>query len=192
MLISLVRLIKYYESIIILYQNGYGEPANCILRSVFEGILWMRWSLINEENASLYFNSGKNEMIKIAQKLTAKGLTCFEGSTEQEEIRGKLKKELEKYSFKNWSKMAEAVGLYNVYLNVYPMLSAMAHGNFLFLGERIETKKISFEPDNFNILPFLGLACMFYRDAFNLTNEFIKNKKIFPLDEYGLFLTLGK
>ena len=70
------------------------------------------------------------------------------------------------------------------------MLSAMSHGNFIFLGERSENKKISFEPDNLNILPFLGIANMLYTDSYKLAEQFIKENKIYPLTEYEKFLKL--
>ena len=192
LMICLARIIKYIDSIILLFHNGYGEPASCIIRSVFEGVLWMRWSLISVDNANFYFNSGKNEAMKMAQKLASRGLMYFEGTDNQKHIMELLEKELTNSSYKSWSQMARACGLSNVYFSVYPLLSAMAHGSFMFLGERLDKKSMSVDPDNYNILPFIGLARMFYRDAFNLTYDFIHNNKIHPLDEYGLFLSLGK
>jgi Family of unknown function (DUF5677) len=186
--VCLTRIIKYIEAFIILVKKGYGEPANCILRSVFEGVLWMRWSLISVENATIYFNSGKTEINKMMDKLIKGNL--IPKVYNNEEINKRIKKNSLGVPFPSWKTMADDVGLANYYLTVYPMLSAMSHGNFIFLGERSENKKISFEPDNLNILPFLGIANMLYTDSYKLAEQFIKENKIYPLTEYEKFLKL--
>ena len=184
----MARIIKYYEAYLILVKKGYGESSNCILRSIFEGILWMRWSLINIDNATIYFNSGKTEINNMIETLMKENLVP--DSYNGEAIQTKITENKLDVKFPSWKKMARDVGLINFYLIVYPMLSAMSHGNFIFFGERIEEKTISIEPDNKNILPFLGIADILYTDAFNLTEQFILENKIYPLDQYEIFLKL--
>lgn len=188
--ISMVRIIKYIDSYLILVKKGYGEPANCILRSIFEGILWMRWSVMSRENAMIYFDSGKTELNNMVVNLIHEGLIpCI---YDKEELKTKIKKRYINVSFPSWKKMARDVGLINFYKTVYPMLSAMSHGSYIFFGERINEKKLSTEPDNKNILPFLGIANILYTDAFKLLEQFILENKIYPLTEYEYFLKLKK
>jgi len=51
--IDLVRVIKFFDAYLLLVRNGYGEPAACLIRSIYETDLWMRWSLISRENAEI-------------------------------------------------------------------------------------------------------------------------------------------
>jgi Family of unknown function (DUF5677) len=186
--VCLARIIKYFEAYLILVKKGYGEPSNCILRSIFEGILWMRWSLINNDNAIIYFNSGKTEINNMIKTLMKENLVP--DNYNGEAIQKKIAENKLDVKFPSWKKMSQDVGLLNFYLTVYPMLSAMSHGNFIFFGERIEEKEISIEPDNKNILPFLGIADILYTDAFKLVEQFILENKIYPLDQYEIFLKL--
>lgn len=186
--ICLFRIIKYFEAYLILVKKGYGEPGNCLLRSIFEGILWMRWSLISIENAAVYFNSGKTEINNMLKTLLKENLVL--NSFNKDELLKNINSNKLNVKFPTWKEMASDVGLINFFITVYPMLSAMSHGNFIFFGERIEEKKLSIEPDNKNILPFLGIANILYTDSFKLTENFILENKVYPLDEYELFLKL--
>ncbi len=183
--ISLARILKYTDAFLLLVRNGYGEPAACLLRSVFEGYLWIRWSLLSAENAQTYFDSGKGEGIRLLEKLISRGL--FEARDrssgkvpDKDLIRTMLKDELKGSRPPKWDDMAKQAGLSDIFVLIYPMLSGMAHGSLLFLGERMERGTVSPDANWDSIEPFLPMAHNLVLDSLRVTEHWILHRENQP------------
>ena len=187
--ISLTRILKYAEAFVLLGRSGYGEPAACLLRSVFEGYLWIRWSVLSQENAEAYFNSGKGEGIRMLDKLIGRGLVAIKNRISgeipsPELIQAMLKDELKGSLAPAWVKMAKDADLSDLFALIYPILSGMAHGSLLFLGERMERATVSPDANWDNIGPFLPIANNLMLDSFRVTERWIRQREVEPLPSW--------
>jgi len=86
--------------------------------------------------------------------------------------------------FPKISKMAEDVGFEKLHKLIYPMLSAMSHGNFMQLLERSLIKEIDFMPDELNIKPFLPIAYNLLNDCYLVCSEWIIDRVKHPAPDY--------
>jgi len=182
--ICLIRVVKYFESYLLLAKSGYGEPAACILRSVFEALIWMRWSLIEYKNAEIYFNSSKSEAIRMTEKILSKNLAKIKNAPDPDKVKRLLKDIVKQYKFPDWEKMAKDSGLGDLYTLIYPVLSAMSHGSMMFFGSRLEKRELSPEPDCDNIIEFIPIANNVFRDCYLVSEEWILNGKRHPVPDY--------
>lgn len=182
--ISLIRVVKYFESYLLLAKNGYGEPAACILRSIFEALIWMRWSLIDYKNAEIYFNSSKGEAIRMMEKILSKNLAKIKNAPDPDKVKRLLKDIVKQYKLPNWEKMSKDSGLGDLYTLIYPVLSAMSHGSMMFFGSRLEKRKLSPEPDCDNIIEFISIANNVFRDCYLVSEEWILDGKLHPVPDY--------
>lgn len=183
---SLIRVIKYFDAYLLLTKNGYGEPAACILRSIFEANIWMRWSLIKPENAERYFNSWKKDAAKTMRKLIEFGLGRISGPNvpAQEEIQKMLKECETENAYPRWQSMAKDSGLEVLFTSIYPVLSAMSHGSWLSVFERTGKDGLSPFPDNLNIEPFIGIARDTLIDCYSVCEQWIIHKQLHPPEDY--------
>jgi Family of unknown function (DUF5677) len=180
LLLQLFRVIKYFDAYLMLAKNGYGEPAVNLLRSVFESSLWMRWIIINEDNANKYFNASKGEAIRIMQKLIGRGLATIKNSPDPELTKKMLNDEARNNILPKWEQISDETGMKDMYVLIYKFLSAMSHGSLLFLGERIINKTLSPNSDYDNIESFIAIANNLLRDCFLVSKIWIVEKKIRP------------
>jgi len=178
LLLSLSRIIKYFDAYLLLSKNGFGEPGITLLRSLFEASLWMRWILISKENAQKYFDSSKGEAIRIAQRNYGRGLLKIENAPEPEIIKKMLEDEAKKYILPKWEDITKDTGMMDLYVLVYKMMSAMSHGTFLFLGEKFMDQRVSPDPDYKNIEPFYEIANNLLRDCYIVAEMWIEENKI--------------
>jgi len=178
LLFSLARVCKYFDAYLVLAKSGYGEPSVNLLRSIFEASLWMRWILISKENAERYFNASKGESIRIAQVNIGRGLAKINKMLDPELIKKMLADEAKNNYLPDWKDLAKETGMGDLYALTYKFMSAMIHGTFLSLGERIIGQKISPDPDYLNIEPFIPLANNLLRDCILVTKKWIEEKKI--------------
>jgi hypothetical protein len=188
--VSLVRVLKYFDGYLILAKGGYGEPAACVLRSVYEASLWMRWSLINKENAQKYFDGSKGEALRMAEKVFSRGLAQLRGAPDQEEARQLIKSSIKSLKLPPWEDLARDCGQYDLHVLIYPMLSAMSHGSMLFLGERVlDDKSVSKVADEKNIEPFIPIANNVLRDCIFVCHEWIVNGRLHPVPDIRKLMT---
>jgi hypothetical protein len=188
--VNLVRVLKYFDSYLLLVQSGYGEPAAALLRSIYEANIWMRWSLVKPENAQLYFDGSKGEALRTLEKLLSKNLAKLNNAPDPEIIRERLRSKLKEWRLPRWDDMAGECGMGDIHAYVYPFLSAMSHGSWLFIGERILDDKTGLPlPDEKNIEPFIAIANNTLRDCYLLCEEWIRNKKLHPLPDYRNLMT---
>ena len=182
LMLSLVRAIKYFDAYLMLVENGYGEPAATLVRSIYETNLWMRWSLVKKENADRYFNASKGETLRMAKKLNDRGLARFVNAQNREEMTNLVIGEIKAFEMPRWEELARESGLSDLHALVYPILSGMSHGNLLSMGERIlEDKKVSPLADEKNIELFIPIANNVFRDCHLLCEEWIVNGKLHPI-----------
>ena len=178
LLLSLARVLKYFDAYLLLAKNGYGEPGITLLRSIFEASLWMRWILISKTNAEKYYDSSKGEAIRIAQKNIGRVLAKIENAPDPEILKKMLDDEARKNILPKWEDIAKDTGMMDLYVLVYKMMSAMSHGTFLFLGERFMDQKVSPDPDHKNIAPFYEIANNLLRDCCIVAEMWIEEKTI--------------
>lgn len=190
LLLSLSRVIKYFDAYLLLAKNGYGEPGISLLRSIFEASLWMRWILISKSNAEKYYNSSKGEAIRIAQKNIGRGLAKIKNAPDPELIKKMLEDESRKNTLPKWEDMAKETGMMDMFVLVYKMMSAMAHGTFLFLGERFMDQRVSPDPDYKNIEPYYEIANNLFRDCYFVAEIWIKENKIREAPNVKVLLNL--
>jgi len=190
LLISLARVVKYFDAYLGLAEKGFGEPAACMLRSIYEASLWMRWSLEKHENAEVYFNSSKAEAIRMVGKIVSKGLAQLKNAPDPELVKQLLKTEVKKYKLPSWDKLAKETGLDDFHTLVYPMLSAMSHGTMMFLGERLEKLEVSPYPDEINIKPFINIASILLIDCHGVCEDWIINGQLHPVPDYRKLMTM--
>ncbi|MCX6141824.1 MAG: DUF5677 domain-containing protein [Ignavibacteriales bacterium] len=188
--LSLVRVIKYFDAYLQLARTGYGEPAASLVRSIHEASLWMRWSLISKNNAEVYFNASKGEAIRIANKLLARNLIRLTNFPDQTLAQEMLKSHLKNFKFPSWDQLAKETGLEDLHSIVYPFLSAMSHGSWLFMGEGIlKDKTVSPLPDFQNILPYLSIANNTFRDCYLVCKEWILHGRLHPVPDIRKLMT---
>jgi len=188
--ISLVRVVKYFDAYLLLARNGYGEPAVCLLRSIFEASLWMRWSLKKYENAEIYFNASKAEAIRMLEITISKNLGRIKDTPDPELVRQLLKSKIKEYKLPGWHKMANDTDLGDLYAMIYPLLSAMSHGTMMFLGERVKNMEVSPEADQKNIKPFIAIAHNLLRDCYLVCRQWIINGKLRPVPDFRKLMTM--
>lgn len=188
--ISLVRVIKYFDAYLLLAENGYGEPAASLLRSIYEASLWMRWSVISDGNAQRYFDASKGEALRWGDKLFNRGLAQLANAPDQEEAKRLVKSSLKSFRLPTWEELAKDTGLADLHAVIYPMLSAMSHGSMLFLGERIlGDKSVSPEPDEMNIELFIPIANNVLLDCSRVCHDWIVNGRLRPVSDIRKLMT---
>ncbi|MCK9209730.1 MAG: DUF5677 domain-containing protein [Ignavibacteriaceae bacterium] len=188
--INLVRVLKYFDSYLLLVQKGYGEPAAALLRSIYEANIWMRWSLVKPENAQLYFDGSKGDALRMIEKLLSRNLAKLSNAPDPEIVREQLRNKLKEWRLPRWDDMAVECGMGDIHAYVYPFLSAMSHGSWLFIGERLlDDKSVSPLPDEKNIEPFIPIANNILRDCYLLCDKWIRNKKLHPLPDFRNLMT---
>jgi hypothetical protein len=179
LLLSLSRACKYFNAYLMLIKNGFGEPAVNLVRSLFETSLWMRWVIIDRENAKKYHEAGKGEAVRIANLNVGRGLAKLDGVDNPELAKKMLADESRKNRLPEWKDLAKDTGMMDLYAIFYKYTSAMCHGTLLFLGERIENDKtFSPYPDNGNILPYIPMANNIFRDCALVAEIWIMENKI--------------
>ncbi|KAF0148409.1 MAG: hypothetical protein FD143_2872 [Ignavibacteria bacterium] len=178
LLMLLARVCKYFDAYLLLIKEGYGEPGSNLIRSIFESILWMRWIIISEDNAQKYFDLSKGELIRIALTNIGNGYFKPKNVPDTEAFKSLLKDESQNYKLPNWTELAKTTNMMKHYNLFYKYLATISHGTFMFLGERIVDLKISPDPDDKNILPFIVLANNFTRDCMLVTKIWILENKI--------------
>lgn len=178
LLIQLYRVCKYFDSYLILINEGYGEPAANLIRSIFEAMLWMRWIVIDEENARKYFDFSKGEMARIILSNIGAGNIKPLNIPDPKGFQTLLKDESKNNRLPQWVDLAKETSLMNYYNLFYKMLSAVAHGSYLSNGERLIIKSISPEPDELNIIPYVPLANNFVRDCMLVAKYWILEGRI--------------
>jgi len=187
--ICLIRVVKYFESYLLLAKNGYGEPAVCILRSIFEALIWMRWSLLDYKNAEIYFNSSKAEAINMCEILISKNIAKIKNVPDPEKVKQILKSRVKQNKLPCWKYMADKSGLGDLYALIYPFLSAMSHGTMMFLGDRLKKHELSPEADSENISLFIPIAHNIFRDCDLVCKEWILNGQLRPVPDYRKLMT---
>jgi len=190
LVINLVRVLKYFDSYLLLVKSGYGEPAAVLLRSIYEANVWMRWSLVKPYNAQLYFDGSKGEALRIAEKWFSKNLATLNNAPDPDIMRERLRNKQKEWRLPRWDEMASECGMGDIHALVYPFLSAMSHGSWLFMGERIlENKTVSPFPDEKNIEPFIAIASNTLRDCYLVCEEWIIHNRLRPLPDYRSLMT---
>ena len=188
LLLNIHRAIKYTDAYILLAWDGYGEPAACLLRSIFDANIQIRWFIKDYENAIKYFAAGQGGFIRSAEKIRSKGLLGKKKreNVDNREVKEALNSVLKVNKFRKWEDMAKDVGLDDLFASIYPVLSAMCHGNYMFLYERLSTEKIEFnyEPDEKNIRIFVFFAYDILKDCYLVCREWIVNGKEHPVPDY--------
>ena len=189
LIITLARVLKYCDAYLLLARQGFGEPAACLLRSVLEGNLWIRWSLMSLDNAQRYFDAGKGEGIRMLDLLLSKNLMRIEHAPDPQLIRTMLKDSLKKERLPKWDVMANQAGLGDLYALVYPFLSAMAHGSLLFLGERMEKKTVSPDANWDNIGPFVPWVHNLVSDCLAVSERWVLHREVLAPPDYRALMT---
>ncbi len=184
--LCLIRIVKYFDAYLLLANNGYGEPAACVLRSVFEATLWMRWCIIKPENAELYFKAGSGELRRLVEKNFSRSLLTSKNTPDPQTVKKLLKDKGKDYKFPPWESMAKETQMDDLFNMIYPLLSAMSHGTWMFLCERLKNKEAVFTPfpDSNNIEPFISFAYGFLRDGYWVCKTWVFEKKIYPAPNY--------
>jgi hypothetical protein len=174
-IISFARVIQYFDAYIELVERGFVEPSATLLRSIYHTVIWMRWSLLSDNNAQIYFNIGQQELKRILNKLTSKKIVNFGNTPNQEETKTILKEITSKIPMPQVSDMAIDVGYGEYHALTYNTLSAISHGSLMFFDEN---KNISYLPNGNDIEKYFELANNFFLDCILISEEFIKNGTI--------------
>ncbi|MBK9331680.1 MAG: hypothetical protein IPM96_04555 [Ignavibacteria bacterium] len=178
LLISLVRVIKYFDAYIMLVENGYGEPASDLIRSMYHTLLWMRWSLISKENADIYFNIGGEDMKRMLNKSINMGIINVEGPEDPKKTLEMLC-DLTKKTYKpKVQEQAEETGYGDFHNLVYTTLAGISHGSINFLKEN---NTVSYMPDDENIEPFFAIANNIFIDCTIVAEQYFKQGTIRPV-----------
>jgi len=177
LLMLLSKITKDFEAYVLLIDKRLGEPAAKLLRSIYHSYLWMRWILLND-NVSHYLKSSEYASLRMARSISGRGLVDLDSLENSEEARAKLDQEMEKKSFPSPETMAKETNCGDLHALIYPGLSAMDHGNMMFMGERLNDKKISISSDELNIIPFFFPASLLIEESTLLCKEWIEDKKI--------------
>mgnify|MGYP006872493347 FL=1 len=173
----LSKTLKDFEAYVLLIDRRLGEPAAKLLRSMYHSYLWMRWILI-DDNVSHYMKSSEYASLKMVRGISGRGLVDFGSLENSEEVKTKLNQEAEKISFPSPERMANETNCNDLHALIYPGLSAMDHGNMMFMGERLNDKQISISPDELNIIPFFFPASLLFEESTLLCKVWIEDKKI--------------
>jgi len=175
LIVSLARVIRYFDAYIELVEKGYVEPSATLLRSIYDTLLWMRWSLLSNKNAEIYYNIFRQELKKTLNKLMSKIIINLNNAPNQEEAKRILKEETTKITMPKLSDMAVDVGYGDFHALTYTTLSAMSHGSFISFDEN---KQFSYVPDGKDIEKFFELANNLFRDCSFVCVQFIKEGTI--------------
>ncbi len=178
LIINLSRVIKFFDAYLLLAENGYGEPAATLIRSIYDASVWMRWSLIKTENAQKYLDSGKSEALRIAKRLEGRGIVKIKKIGRQKNA---AIESIRSNKFKYWEIMAKEAGLEDWHKLIYGWLSSMSHGNTLAFGDQPINEPISFEPSDKNIKIFFPIAKHLLLDCMLVCLEWILNNQLHPV-----------
>lgn len=175
------KVIKDLDAFTLLIDSGLGESGAKLLRSVYHSYLWMRWILIGD-NVVTYQKASEYSAIQMMRAIFQHGLASFDTAIKPDEVKNKLKQEIKKESFPRIEKMAVDTKVEKLHALIYPMLSAIDHGNMMFMGERLESKIVSIFPDELNIIPFFYPANLLLEESALLCKEWIENDTIRPFE----------
>lgn len=178
LLISLVRVIKYFDAYIILVENGYGEPASDLIRSMYHTLLWMRWSLISKENAEIYFNTGGEDLKRMLNKSINRGIINIEGAEDPKKVLETLYERTKNINKPRVQQQADETGYSDTHMIIYTTLAGISHGSINLLKDN---KTISYMPDDENIEPFFVIANNFFIDCTIVAEQYFKQGTIRPV-----------
>ena len=180
LLISLVRVIKYFDAYILLVENGFGEPASDLIRSMYHTLLWMRWSLISKENAEIYFNTGGEDLKRMLNKSIHRGIINIEGAEDPQKILETLYEMTKNINKPRVQQQADETGYSDTHMLIYTTLAGISHGSInLFKND----KTCSYMPDDENIEPFFAIANNIFIDCTIVAEQYFKQGTIRPVPD---------
>jgi hypothetical protein len=193
LLTSLCRLVEYFDAYLFLAKRGYAEPSSVILRSCYEGYLWMRYSVISEENAQYYIDGSAEQIVSMGKKLIRQKLMQLNDTTNGNIIDSQIINNVKANEPPSWQKMANTTGLGDLHALIYPYLSSLSHGSIIFKRKRIVSDGILYPySDPRDIEPFTEIAIIIFKDAYEVCSKWIKLNELAPPTNISLIIQNAK
>ncbi len=175
LMVSLARAIQYFDAYLDLVEKGFVEPSATLLRSIYHTLIWMRWSVLNMNNANIYFNIGLEEMKKMLKALQSRDILDFKNAPDPEKVKRLLKEITDKIDMPHISDMVKDIGYGDTHAMIYPTLAAISHGSLMLVNNN---KKFSYIPEGTDIEKYFEVANNLFRDCVLVCEEFIKDGTI--------------